>query len=147
MIPTEVSAGTKIGAGTEVQMNYGTAEMPDFKAIPGLLSSGDWGHDQEFVDDTDLADIEHTSIVGDRVAKEILLTLNHKPGNADQKTFLNKADANEQIQIKKVYTTGFTQTATFLLSLPYYSDPTRSEGSKVSVKGSPQGGIANGTVV
>lgn len=146
-IPTTVSDRAKIGVGTETQMNFGTADIPDFKAIPGLLSSGDWGYDQEFVDDTPIAELDHTSTAGDRVAKEILLTLNHMPGNEDQKSLLDLANVNDVIEIKKVYSSGFVQTGRFLLSLPYYTDPTRSDNSKVSIKGSPQGGITDGTVV
>ena len=146
-MPTEVSAKPKIGAGTETQYNFGTSEIPDWKVIPGLLSSGDWGYDQEAVDSTPIADDEHSYTPGDKVAKAILLTLNHMPGDADQKTVLDAADANNEVQIRKVYTTGFTQTATFLLTKPYYADPTRAENSKVALNATPQGGIVNGTIV
>lgn len=145
--PTSVSAKAKIGVGTETQMNFGTEDVPEFKVIPGLLSSGDWGYDQEFVDDTPISELDHTSTAGDRVAKEILLTLNHMPGNEEQKSLLDLANVNDEIELKKVYSSGFVQSGRFLLSLPYYTDPTRSENSKVSIKGSPQGGITDGTVV
>lgn len=146
MIPTAVSATPKTGAGVETQMNFGTSETPDWKVIPGLLSSGEWGSDQEFVDSTPAADLDHSYVAGDIKAKEILLTMNHMPGNADQTTVLTKAKANEEVQLKKVYPNGFTQQATFLLAVPYYSDPTRSETSKVSVKATPQGAIIDGAV-
>ncbi len=146
MIPTTVSAKSKTGAGTETQMNFGDDVTPDWRVIPGLLSSGEWGVDQEFTDDTVIADLDHTFSAGDRKAKEILLSMNHQPGNTDQKSFLDKAEANEYVQLKKVYSTGFTQTGEFLLAAPYYSDPTRTENNKVSVKAVPNGSLINGTV-
>ena len=147
MIPTEVSARAKVGAGTELQMNYGTSETPEWRLLVGVQSSGDWGYDQGFVDDTDLSEIDHTYVPDDAVAKEILITMKHMPGDTDQKAFLDKSSANEEVQLRRVYTTGFTQTGTFLLSKPYYSDPTRSEFGKVSVKAVPQLGITDGTIV
>ena len=113
MIPTVVSERAKIGAGSELQMNFGTTEEPDWRLLQGVQSSGDWGYDQEFVDDTDLSEIDHTYIAGDATAKEILVTLKHMPGNTDQKSFLDKSDANEEVQLRKVYPTGFMQTGTF----------------------------------
>lgn len=146
-MPTEVSAKPKIGAGTETQFNFGDSETPDWKVIPGLQSSSDWGYDQEAADSTPIADDEHSYTAGDKVAKAIVLTMNHMPGDADQKTVIDAANANEEVQIRKVYPTGFTQTATFLLTKPYYSDPTRSETIKVALSATPQGGIVDGTIV
>lgn len=146
MIPTEVSSKPKTGAGVETQMNFGDDVTPDWKVIPGLLSSGEWGVDQEFTDTTVAADLDHTSAAGDRKPKEILLSMNDMPGDADQQIVLEKAEANEYVQLKKVYPNGRTQTCEFLLAAPYYSDPSRTENMKVSVKGSPQGTIINGTV-
>jgi hypothetical protein len=147
MIPTEVSARAKVGAGTELQMNFSETEIPEWRLLVGVQSSGDWGYDQESVDDTDISETDHTYVAGDTVAKEILITMKHMPGDVDQKAFLDAADVNEEVQLRKVYTTGFTQTATFLLLKTYYSDPTRSEFGKASVKAVPQLGITNGTIV
>lgn len=147
MIPTEVSARAKVGAGSELQMNFSATETPEWRLLVGVQSSGDWGYDQEFVDDTDISEIDHTYVAGDATAKEILITMKHMPGNEDQKAFLDSSTANEEVQLRKVYTTGFTQTGTFLLSKPYYSDPARSEFGKASVKAVPQLGLADGTIV
>ncbi|MBJ7555388.1 hypothetical protein [Marinomonas spartinae] len=147
MIPTVVSERAKVGAGTELQMNYGTPESPEWRLLKGVASSGDWGYDQDFQDDTDISEIDHTYVPGDAKAKEILVTMKHMPGDTDQKAFLDKSNANEEVQLRKVYTTGFTQTGTFLLSKPYYSDPTRSDFGKVSVKATPQLGLTDGTIV
>ena len=146
-MPTEVSEKAKVGAGSELQMNFGTDEEPEWRLLVGVQSSGEWGYDQNFVDDTDISEIDHTYIPDDIIAKEILITKKHMPGNADQKAFLDLADANGEAHLRKVYPTGFIQMGYFLLAKPYYSDPTRSAFGLVSVKAVPQGGLTNSTIV
>lgn len=146
MIPTTVSSVAKIGKGTALQMNYGSVETPEWKTIPGVMTQGEAGHDQDFEDNTALADEHSSSIAGDAVAKERLITFKDVPGDTDLQTFVTKANANEVVQLKEVHSTGRTFTGLYLLSKPYWGEVDRKTSVMGSVKASPQGEIVPGLV-
>lgn len=147
MLATKLADKAIIGKGTALQMNYGTPEVPDWQTIPGVLTHGEAGHDQDFEDATALADADTSSIAGDAVAKERLITFKDVPGDALLQTFITKCYANETVQLKEVHSTGRTFTGLYLLSLPFWGEVDRKTSVKGSVKASPQGAIVPGTVV
>jgi hypothetical protein len=146
MVATTVANKAVIGKGTALQMNYGTPEVPDWKTIPGLMSAGEVGYDQDFLDETPLADEYTSSTAGEAKSKERLITCKDVPGDADFEVFLSKSLANEIVQLKDIHATGRTFVGNYLLSQPYWPEGERNASMKVSIKASPQGLIVPGKV-